>query len=291
VRLRALVRQREVFDTPLRLHLGQLEGLCGRHWPELLAEMDVWRRRTPLELLAAYGSAAELAAHETEARELMRRTGRNAVRPQQIQKVVDSAKRSVGLPASQEEREVVRMIAREALRLRSLMQSVDEEIRKVGETHEDTRRIAAVVGRVTAVVLVAYLGPLSEYASAAALEKACGLNLKIKSSGNVSGRPSITKRGAPEARGYLYLAAMRLVKDDELIAAWYRARGGYRADRKLIALVAVMRKLARSLWHVARGATFDSTKLVDARALGLAPQAASSAPAAPSSSREAPAPA
>ncbi len=291
LRLRALVRQREVFDTPLRLHLGQLEGLCGRHWPELLAEMDVWRRRTPLELLAAYGSAAELAAHETEARELMRRTGRNAVKPQQIQKIVDSAKRSVGLPASQEEREVVRMIAREALRLRSLMQSVDEEIRKVGETHEDTRRIAAVVGRVTAVVLVAYLGPLSEYASAAALEKACGLNLKIKSSGNVSGRPSITKRGAPEARGYLYLAAMRLVKDDELIAAWYRARGGYRADRKLIALVAVMRKLARSLWHVARGATFDSTKLVDARALGLAPQAASSAPAAPSSSREAPAPA
>lgn len=278
VRLRALVRQREVFEAPLSLHLGKLEGLCGRHWPELLADMDVWRRRTPLELLAAYGSPAELAAHETEARELMRRTGRNAVKSEQIQKVVDSAKRSVGLPASQEERDVVRMIAREALRLRSLMQSVDEEIRKVGEVHEDTRRIAAVVGRVTAVVLVAYLGPLSEYASAAALEKACGLNLKIKSSGNVSGRPSITKRGAPEARDYLYLAAMRLVKDDELIAAWYRARGGYRADRKLIALVAVMRKLARALWHVARGAAFDSTKLVDARALGYTPGGESHAP-------------
>jgi transposase len=219
VRLRALVRQHEVVETPLRLHLGMLESLCGRHWPELLAEMDVWRRRTPLELLAAYGSPVELAANESDARELMRRTGRNAVKPEQIQKVVDSAKRSVGLPASQEEREVVRMIAREALRLRSLMQSVDDEIRKVGEVHEDTRRIAAVVGRVTAVVLVAYLGPLSEYGSAAALEKACGLNLKIKSSGNVSGRPSITKRGAPEARDYLYLAAMRLVKDDELIAA------------------------------------------------------------------------
>ena len=162
VRLRALVRQREVFETPLRLHLGMLEGLCGRHWPELLAEMDVWRRRTPLELLAAYGSPAELAAHETEARELMRRTGRNAVKPEQIQRVVDSAKRSVGLPASQEEREVVRMIAREALRLRSSTRNIDEEIRKVGEVHDDTRRIATVVGRVTAVVLVAYLGPLSE---------------------------------------------------------------------------------------------------------------------------------
>lgn len=94
-------------------------------------------------------------------------------------------------------------------------------------------------------------------------------------------RPSITQRGAPEARGYLYLAAMRLVKDDELIAAWYRARGGYRADRKLIALVRVMRKLARALWHVARGATFDSTKLVDARALGYAPRSESREPTWP----------
>ncbi|MCZ7677959.1 MAG: hypothetical protein M5U28_03920 [Sandaracinaceae bacterium] len=69
--------------------------------------------------------------------------------------------------------------------------------------------------------------------------------------------------------------------------AWYRARGGYRADRKLIALVAVMRKLARALWHVARGAAFDSTKLVDARALGYAPRTESPAPVTPSPSHEA----
>jgi hypothetical protein len=71
-------------------------------------------------------------------------------------------------------------------------------------------------------------------------------------------------------RAYLHLAAVRLVKDDALVAAWYRARGGYRADRKLVALVAVTRKLIRALWHVARGATFDSNKLIDARALAAA---------------------
>jgi transposase len=137
-----------------------------------------------------------------------------------------------------------------------------------------------VVGRVTAVMLVAHLGPLSDYASAAALEKACGLNLKIKSSGNTSGRPSIAKRGAPIARAYLYLAAMRLVKNDPLVGAWYRLRGGYLADRKLIALVAVMRKLIRALWHVARGAPLDSTKLIDAREIGFASEHKSSVSAA-----------
>ena len=66
-------------------------------------------------------------------------------------------------------------------------------------------------------------------------------------------------------------AAIRLVKDDALIARWYRARGGYRANRKLVALVAVTRKLIRALWHVARGAAFDSSKLIDARALPAEP--------------------
>ena len=33
------------------------------------------------------------------------------------------------------------------------------------------------------------------------------------------------------------------------------------------AVVAVMRNLVRALWHVARGATFDSTRLFDARRL------------------------
>jgi hypothetical protein len=65
---------------------------------------------------------------------------------------------------------------------------------------------------------------------------------------------------------------VRLVKNDPLIAAWYRTRGGYRGDRKLTALIAVMRKLARALWHVARGATFDATKLVDGRALDVTPR-------------------
>ena len=40
--------------------------------------------------------------------------------------------------------------------------------------------------------------------------------------------------------------------------------------RKLKAIVALMRKLAAALWHVARGATYDPTKLIDARRLGLA---------------------
>jgi transposase len=267
--LRALVDRRRVYEKPLQMHLGELEALLGRHWPELLVDMDVWRQRTALELLVTYPCPADATAHPDDALALMRRVSRNGLKQARLQQVLDSAASSVGLPASAHERELIRCVAREALRIRDAMRSIDKELEAIADKRDATRSIAPVVGRVTAVVLVAYLGALSEYASAAALEKACGLNLKIKSSGNAAGRPSITKRGSPEARAYLYLTAMRLVKDDPLMAAWYRSRGGYLANRKPLALVAVMRKLVRALWHVARGATFESTKLVDARALGL----------------------
>lgn len=293
VRMRALVRRREVFEKPLQMHLNELEGLLGRHWPELLVDMDVWRRKTPLELLCEHPCPADVIANKANVRDVMRRASRNTIKEDEIRHVIESAARSVGVAATPEECDVIRAVAREALHVRASIASIDKTIEKIASEHETTRGIAPVVGRVTAVLLVAYLGPLSEYDSAAALEKACGLNLKVKSSGNYLGRPSITKRGSSTVRGYLYLAAMRLVKNDALIAAWYRSRGGYRGNRKLIALVAVMRKLVRALWHVARGAAFDATKLVDARALGVAPAptptTCESASASPSTSHDAPA--
>ena len=207
VRMRALVSRREVFEKPLQMHLGALEGLLGRRWPELLGDMDVWRRQTPLELLAVYPCPADVLAHEAGARAVMRRASRNSMKPEDVQRVFDSASRSIGLPASEEEREVIRAVVLEALHVRASISSIDKVIEKVATEHETTRGLAPVVGRVTAVVLVAYLGPFSEYGSAAALEKACGLNLKIKSSGNVIGRPSITRRGPPEVRMYLCAAS------------------------------------------------------------------------------------
>jgi transposase len=267
VRLRALVQHRELYDKPLRLHLNHLEGLLSRHWPELLVVLDVWRRKTPLALLAAHPCPVDVLEHATHAIEVMRLASRNTMKDEQMRQVFESAAQSVGVPMTEEVRQVLRITACEALRLRNAIDGVDRVLEKAAQETEATRTIAPVVGRVTSHVLVAHLGPLSDYESAAALEKACGLNLKIKSSGNYVGRLAITKRGSGVVRRYLFLAALRLIRDDALVAAWFRSRAGYRGGNKLIAIIAVMRKLVRALWHVARGSVFDSSKLVDQRAL------------------------
>jgi hypothetical protein len=66
------------------------------------------------------------------------------------------------------------------------------------------------------------------------------------------------------------------------VRAWYQRRRGYTEDSKQRAIVAVMRKLVRALFHVARGEAFDETKLFDVRRLDLdAPTAARAMPVAP----------
>lgn len=263
--MRALVNRREVYALPLMQNLGRIEAVLARHWPTGLEVMDVWSWKSALVLLERFPGPEAIAADPEEAAKVLAKASRGRV---SAERIVAASRSSLGAPMTPQEQQTLREIAREALRLRVELDRVDAEIEGRVEQSPAAESLAAVVGRVTAVVLVAYLGPLENYASAAALEKACGLNLKIHSSGeSKKGRLSISKRGPGIVRRYLYLAALRLLQQDPLLGAWYRARGGYRADRKLIAVVALMRKLIRGLWHVGKGAQFDAAKLVDARRL------------------------
>ncbi len=125
-------------------------------------------------------------------------------------------------------------------------------------------RVGEVVGKATAAVLTSEVGSPLSFPNARAFEKSSGLNLREHSSGKQKGRLTITRRGSGQGRKYLYLAVLRLVQQDPVVRAWYKKKverdGG---KSKLKAVVAVMRKLIRALWHVARGARFDSSKLFD----------------------------
>lgn len=136
------------------------------------------------------------------------------------------------------------------------------------------QRLAAALGSTSAAAIVAYLGDPASYQSTNALVKAAGLNLRERSSGKHVGQLKLTKRGPARVRFYLYFAALRLVRSDPAVRAWYKRRRGHTDENRMSAVVAVMRKLASALPHVARGAAFDSAKLFDTRRLDLAEVAA-----------------
>lgn len=168
------------------------------------------------------------------------------------------------------ERHTMMLLATEAKRQRGLKAAAMKALELLAEQNEAAKRLAPVLGLGTAAVMLAEAGDPATYGSAAAYVKALGLNLKEKSSGQQQGQLKLTKRGSAKARRWLYLATQRLIRREALFKAWYDrkvARDGGKAKNK--AIVALMRKLAGALFHVARGATFDASKLFDAARLGV----------------------
>lgn len=269
--LSAAVQTMVVHDEQYERTRNRLEAQLARHWPELTTVLELGSS-TLLSLLSSYGSAQAVAASPQEARSMMRRVGGHLLSTEKIEQVMEAASGTLGVPMIAGERQAMMALAGEADRSRRAGQKARKQVRALSEGHAVIGQMAPMVGLVTAAVLLVKAGAPARYEGSKAYVKAMGLNLKERSSGKHKGQLKITKRGPGDARRYLYLAALRMiqVKGDEVVRAWYLrkvARDGGRVKQK--AVTAVMRKLTAALWHVGRGATFDSSLLFDRRRLGL----------------------
>lgn len=246
----------------------RLEGLMARHWPELCAVLD-FGSATCLELLCAFGGPAAVTAREAEARDLMRRVGGRYLLQEKIDSTIASAARTFGMPQVEEEQQLVRVVAAEARRSAGEARRARRRVEALTERNESAVRMRPAIGKTTAAVLVASVGDPLNYHSSGAYLKSLGLNLKEKSSGKEKGALHVTKRGPSVARMFLYMAALRMIARDPVTRAWFaqkvRRSGG---KEKAKGVVAIMRKLTKAMWHVVRGAPFDSTRLFDVRRLG-----------------------
>jgi transposase len=271
--LTAAVRLLEVYEKQFQKNRNRLEAQVSRHWPELSRVLDLGSA-TLLELLAQFGGPAEVADSVPAARTLMRRIGGQFLDPDKVERVLASASRTAGVPQVEEENLLVRELAAEARRNQKASKRQQKRVEELTQAHEASASMRPVVGPTTAGVLVAAVGDPCHYGSTGAYEKALGLNLKEKSSGKQKGPLHITKRGPGVARLFLYLAALRMIQRDPICRAWYAKKVQRQGGRlKSKAVVALMRKLAKALWHVARGAEFDAALLFDTTRLQIADEA------------------
>ena len=267
--LAAAVRQLELYEKQFRQNRNRLEGLLARHWPEASRVLELGSA-TLLELLAKYRGPQGVAAAPGAARALMRQVGGHFLKAEKVDEVVASSATTVGVPLTSEEEELIFVVVTETRRNQRAAALVRRRIEKLVGDHEAAGAMQAVVGKTTAAVVVASVGDPTRYGSASSFVKALGLNLREKSSGKTKGGLHITKRGAGVTRLYLFLAVLRLVQSDEVIRAWYEKKVSRQGGAmKSKAIIAIMRKLAAALWHVAQGKTFDSTLLFDTRQLSL----------------------
>jgi len=268
--MRAAVEVLELYQKPFEKLRNVLEAKLARHWPELL-ETLVLGSVTMLELVREFGSFCGVRGEAERAYEVMRKAGGSALAPAKIEAVLESSRESTGVAARDSERRELQSLCEEMLRLHVKAREAKKGVERLSQSAPETRLTGALIGKCTAAVVVSELGSASNYASAREYEKSVGLNLKGNSSGKHVGRMKISKRGSSRARRYLYMAAMRLVQHCPIAQAWYEKkvrRDGKERSRR-IALVAVMRKLVKALWHVGRGQAYDATKLFDVSRLSV----------------------
>ena len=265
----ALIAELDLYQGQHQANLNRLEASLNRHWPEVVRILDL-STVSLHTLIGEYGDPGQVSDHRDEAERLLLRTGRGPLSAEKIQQVLASSEASLGLPCTEGERHLLQVLAQELLRTHQAMKAIEHRIDKVVEDDLVLGRMANVVGKTTSLVLETTQGTPLDYANPHSYLKGLGLNLKERSSGKHAGQLKITKRGPGKARKYLYFTALRWSNKDPVIAAWYQKKVKRDGGLKGKAIIAVMRKLALSLWYVARGEAFDSRKLFNTRALGIA---------------------
>jgi|HubBroStandDraft_1064217.scaffolds.fasta_scaffold66926_2 transposase len=268
--LRGWVDRRRPVVRVLGIYHGHLEALMARHWPEFAAHVDVYHHRSWFALLKEFPGPQAAAGASEAAAEVLRKASRGHFSHARAQEIVGSARSTVGVPMTAGEQERLRDITEQIEWHTGRLAVVDAKLAELVEQDPVLGRMATVVGASCAAAIGALVGSPLDFTNARALEKAIGLNLKEKSSGNTRGQMKITKRGPGQVRQLLFMAALRHMKDDATALSWCRARKGYKGDQKMKAVVALMRKLTRALWHVARGEAYDPSKLFDTRRLDVA---------------------
>jgi len=267
--LKAAVASMDVYQVQHLRLIHMLESWLARYWPEVTCLLEL-KSATLLALLGRVGGPADVAANPDAARKLMTGISHRLMSAEKIERVLQSASATVGLVPLPEERSALMTIATEAHRcLRACKQAKQRLVELAAGGASEV--MAPAVGQATAAVLLTEIGDPRSYPSARAYLKAYGLNLKEKSSGKYQGRLRITKMGSGRARQYLWLAVFRWRQKDPIVQAWYAAKVQRDGGSKARAAVALMRKLVKALFHVARGAPMNTQKLFDTTRLNIAP--------------------
>jgi hypothetical protein len=239
--------------------LGIVEGMLGRHWPEAARVLKV-SSGTLLRVLARYGGPAGLAADDRAAARVARWGGRY-LSADKVRELLACARATVGVRQGEWDRRRLQEQAERTHSARLEVARCKRQLQRLAQGHTVLEAQGRVVGMATACVLWVCIGDPRQYHCAEAYRKAMGLNLVERSSGIYQGKLKISKRGHPQARQWLYLASLRLVKKAG-VQRWYeakKARDGHEARR---ALVAVMRKLALALYHIgSEGTRWDARRL------------------------------
>jgi transposase len=256
--IRYWVRQLDTAQRIKQVWSGKLEGMLARHWPEA-GRLTDQSGPTLTAALSHWGDPRALAS-DPEASRWLEKLGGHFLRIEKIQRLIESARSTVGVRmngwAVREMKEIASAISRE----RKTIQRCRRELKKLTKDHRPIQSQARAVGLTTACVLWMCLGDPAQYGSAGAYRKAMGLNLTERSSGQYRGKLKLSKRGQRLGRKWMYFSALRWMQEPS-VKRWLQKKKQRDGGHGGKAATAIMRRLAAAAWHAGQGEVFDPRRL------------------------------
>ena len=253
--LRTLTRYRQAIKEEAAQVKTQLTCVMDSYFPERAGVFSNMFGSASLAALEKSPMPSELLRRKSPSLAGdISRAARRPIGPEEASELKAAAKSSVGITpgvgaASFEVRSMVSQIRFLEERAAGVEGRVEEPLMGI----EPLVLTIPGVSLATGAQIVAEIGDISRFRSAAALVSYAGLNSSVSQSGQFdSGGGPITKQGDPYLRRAVWLAANRARQHDPTPGAYYdkkRAEG----KRHRVAVTAVARKLCHVIYAVMRG--------------------------------------
>jgi len=235
--------------------LNQLQQFVFVIFPEFSRVIKTIDSKTALYILKKHTTPAKIGKVKLEKLGAeMRRRSMGKFGAEHAAALINFAKTTIGIEEGVEGLVMdIQHVLMQLEMINSLIAELEHEMEITLHRIPYSRKLLAIkgLGIVTVAGLIGEIGDFTRFTTQAEIAKLAGLNIYEISSGKRKGQRRISKRGRSLLRKILYYAAVQTIRKNGIMHDYYQRLIG-RGMRRIMALVAVSRKLLRIIFAIVR---------------------------------------
>ena len=248
--LKSLTRLRDRLVRQRSFYLVKITNILDHTFPEFKPFFQERFSKTALYLLETYGTAEKMARMNSASYDHLRRLSRGKFSPQQFLELKRLATETVGVDNGifQAELDCLLTLYKNLAEQISVLEKQISDL--IEEIHPHYMSIPGI-GPLSAAVIYAEYGDISNFSSPAQMLAFAGLEPGISESGTESHKGRMVKRGSSQLRYVLMNCSLPLIRFDMTFATYYAKK---RAEGKphRVAMSHVAKKLVRVIFALER---------------------------------------
>lgn len=248
--LKSLTRLRDRLIRQRSLYLVKLTDVLDHTFPEFKPFFDERFSKTALYLLENYGTAEKMSHMNSVSYENLRSISKGKFSPQKFMKLKELARNTVGVSNDIFDTELVCLLDLYRNLSEKISDLEEQIIRLINDVHPHFMTIPGI-GPLSAAVIYAEFGDISNFRSPAKMLAFSGLEPKIDESGTESHGGRMVKRGSSQLRYVLLNCTLPLIRFDMTFAQYY-AKKRKEGKPYRVALTHVAKKLVRVIFALER---------------------------------------